>query len=353
MRVLWIAPWGRPLARVFCDELVRTRTEVLLVTSGQHYEQWDRPAPYEMLITGSPKQPKSYPGVARAIAAARRFHADVIVAEEFTDPRLLPLLSGAPHATLVHDDAPHDHTEQRKPHHRIVFNRVAEHADLLITFSDFVAEAVRRRWPTAAVTVPLPSDAGEHHVPPFVTAENRRDFVLLGRINPYKNVPAALRAWSEHIASPAYRGDKLVIIGEGNQADLALPPHCEWRRERFQFSDVMPVLAAAKASLVHYSSATQSGVQVISMQCGTPALVSDIGGLPEYLPPGETPVGVTDHAGLVAALARFADPGYAAERGLAGRKHYDARYHPAPAAQALLAELDKLAHRRFTVGGNR
>lgn len=343
LRILWLAPWSRALSRVYADELVRAGHEVLLVTTERHFERWAAPAPYEHLLTGSPKQPRSWPSVARAAAAARRLRPDVVVSEEFHDPRLLPLLAIAPSAVLVHDDAPHDATEVKALHHRLVFGRVPRSADVLVTFSEFVARRVRIRWPDRpVVSVPLPSEAGEALVPPFVPAAGRRDVVLLGRIGPYKNLPGTLAAWAAHVASAGYRGDRLLIVGDGAQDALPLPPACEWRRERFQFADVLPVLAAAKASLAYYSSATQSGVQVISMQCGTPVLVSATGGLPEYLPPGEEPVPPDRPAALAAALDTVADPEVAAARGRAARARYDAHHHPAVAADALLAVLDRL-----------
>jgi glycosyltransferase involved in cell wall biosynthesis len=354
MRVLWIAPWGRALARVYLDEMVRQGHEVLLVTTARHYEKQPEGCAYEQVVTGNLRQPASWPSVANAIGAARRFRPDVVVAEEFHDPRLLPLLGAAPLATLVHDDAPHGEAETKAWHHRLVFRRTSRRADLLVAFSEHVAAAVRGRSSRPTVTVALPSDAGEQHVPPIVAAPQRRDFVLIGRIGPYKNVPVTLEAWRRHVGSPAYRDDRLLIIGDGPAESVGpLPQACEWRRSRFQFAELMPVLATAKASLAYYTSATQSGVQVISMQCATSALVADVGGLPEYLPPGEKPVPVDDPAGLALAIGQLADPEVAAARGRAARDHYDSVHHPAPATAQLLEALHRLRAGRAPTGGPR
>lgn len=342
MRVLWIAPWGRALARVYLDEMVRQGHEVLLVTTAKHFEKSEA-VDYERIITGDPKQPSSLPSVLAALAAARRLRPDVVVAEEFHDPRLLPLLGMAPLATLVHDDAPHGAAETKSWHHRWVFRRTAQRAGLLVAYSEHVAAAVRARSTLPVAVVPLPSDAGEQQVPPIVPAAQRRDMVLIGRIGPYKNVPRTLEAWRLHVASDAYRGDRLLVIGNGPEESVGpLPEACEWRRERYRFADLLPTLARAKASLAYYSSATQSGVQVISLQCATTAVVADVGGLPEYLPAGEKPVPADDVAGLAAELGRLADPALAEARGRAGRAHYDAVHHPTPATSSLLAALDRL-----------
>lgn len=324
MRVLWVAPWGRPLAEVFASGLRANGHEVLVVTSGRHYEN-ARPNQNTVVVEGSLKQPGAWGSVLTALQAARRFRPDVVVAEEFSDPRLYPLLRLAPVAVLVHDDEPHDETEIKRLYLRVVGARVRGAADMLVTFSRFVAERV----PTAGVTVvtvPLPSESPETLAPPLVAAAKRRDVVVLGRINPYKDVPTTLDAWTQHVRGGGYRGDKLIIIGDGNESDLFLPEHCHWRRERFQFAEVVPVLAQAKAAVVHYRSASQSGVQVTAMQCGTAAIVSDAGGLGEYLPGGQSTVPVGDVGGLAHALDVLADPVIAAAAGAVSRAHYDQHY---------------------------
>lgn len=343
MRVLWIAPWGRALARVYLDEMVRQGHEVLLVTTTKHFEK-SHLARYERFISGAPKNPRSWPSAFAADSAARRLRPDVVVADQFYDPRLLPMTRLAPLATIVHDDRPHDPAEREAWHHRQVVRRLTDRADLLLTFSEHVATAIGAHLRTPIATVALPSDAPEALVPPVVPAEQRRDFVLVGRIGPYKNVPLTVQAWQRHVASPAYRGDRLIILGDGSEEAVGpLPESVEWRREPYQFAEMMPVLARAKASLAYYRLATQSGVQVISMQCATPVLAADTGGLPEYLPPGEMPVPVDDPAALAAAFDRLADPARAAAQGRAGRAYYDAVHHPTPATAQLLDVLGRLA----------
>ncbi len=338
MRILWVAPWGSPLAAVFAEGLRAHGAEVLTITTPQHYEV---AAATEgvVVVTGSIKRPASFGSAISALRVARRFRPDVVVTEEFTDPRLMPILRLAPVAVLMHDDAPHDHTELRPWHHRVVADRVLRRADLMVTFSDFVARHARGRWSIPTITVPLPSEAPESLVQPVVAAPDRRDMVVLGRINPYKDLPTTLAAWAIHVHGSAYRGDELVVIGDGNEVDLDLPAHCRWRRQRFQFADALPALAHAKASVVHYRSATQSGVQLTSMQCGTAAIVSDVGGLPEYLPVGGHPVPAGDTVLLAAAFDDLADPVHATTEGTAARAHYDNCFTAGFAARVLITQL--------------
>ena len=348
MRVLLVTPWARALSRIYADELVRTGHQVCLVTTTWHFER-QAPRAYELLTPGSLRRPGNWRRSAAVVAEARRFRPDVVVAEEFGDPTLIPLLSIAPIATIVHDGELHDSTHRKPLRERLVQRRVAARTDLVISFSECVAERVRPLVDPAmpVVTVPLPSEAGEQEIPPFVPAEHRRDMVLIGRISPYKNLDGTFEAWAAHVRSDAYRDDRLLVIGDGEHAG-PLPPACEWRRGRFQFGDLLPVLAGAKASLAYYATGSQSGVQVLSMQCGTTVLVSDAGGLAEYLPPGERALPRADPGLLAAALGEVADPRTAALRGATARAHYRSRFRQDTAVSALVDALRPLADRSAT-----
>lgn len=144
-------------------------------------------------------------------------------------------------------------------------------------------------------------------------AAGRRDFYVVGRLSAYKNIATVVAAYRLHQRSAAYRGDRLVLVG-GGDPECELPADVLWRDGRFRFADLAPDLAAAKASLCVYSAGSQSGVQVTSMQCGVQCLVSDIGGLHEYLPQGEHALPADRPDLLAEALGRLAEP-TAAERG--------------------------------------
>jgi glycosyltransferase involved in cell wall biosynthesis len=172
----------------------------------------------------------------------------------------------------------------------------------------------------------------------------RRDFVLFGRLAPYKNIPIALHAWRDHRRSADYRGDSFLILGDGPPGwagSSDLPEGCEWRRGRYGYQDVLPVLSAAKGSLVHYRSASQSGVQLLSMQLGVATVVSNCGGLPEFQPPGNHPLDMDDVEGLTAWLGALADPAEADHRGTQTRAHFNQFY----AAKRSVAALETVLRR--------
>lgn len=75
-------------------------------------------------------------------------------------------------------------------------------------------------------------------------------------------------------------------------------------------------------------------------------MVSTEGALPEFQPPGESPIDVDDVDGLARAFDALADPGRAAARGSAAQEHYRRTYSASVSAQALLGVLSRAAVRQ-------
>jgi glycosyltransferase involved in cell wall biosynthesis len=335
-RVLYLSPWVRPQARVYAEALRRASVDVLLVTSEQHPECADV-RDYELILDPRPKTPSTWPAFARSVRTVRQFDADVVLTELVRDPRWIALAWGRPRVQLIHDDRPHDAMEFLPRWERALFDRWGARSAATVAFSRYVACAVG-----AAAVVPLASDLPPELVPELTPSEGRRDFVLVGRLNPYKNIDITLRAWAAHVEGAHWKGDDLVLIGDGTLPD-ELGPHVRWQKGSYSYRDVVAALARAKASVVHYRQATQSGVQVLAMQLGVTPIVSTEGALPEYQPEGEPPVGVDDVAGLTAAFDSLADPVEATRRGERARAHYLERYAADRVAQDLLAVLDSVA----------
>nr|BBX80863.1 hypothetical protein MFLOJ_46500 [Mycobacterium florentinum] len=309
------------------EALIRHGAEVLLVTSDQHPES-DAARDYELVLDPRFKTAATWLPTLKAWRQIRAFRPDVVIAELVRDPRWIALAGRVPRIQVVHDDRPHDPDEQRPAYETAVFDRWGARSAATITYSNFVATAVANNRDVAGTpvhVVPLASDVDLPRIPPFVGPEARRDFVLFGRLNPYKNVDVVLAAWQRHVVGGGWRGDNLVLIGNGSLDAAALPKHVRWRTGSFRYADVIPTLAAAKGSVSHYRRASQSGVQVLSMQLGVMPIVSTAGALPEYQPPGCTPIDVDDVAGLAAAFDLLADPAVAARLGAEAARYYEQR----------------------------
>lgn len=328
----------RPLARVQAEALQRRGADVLLVTSDQHPES-GAARDYELVLDPRFRTASTWPATLAAWRRIRDYRADVVVSELVRDPRWIALAGRTPRIQLIHDHRPHDAAEQRPAAERFVFDRWGAGSAATVTFSDHVAAAAAARRDvtgTRVHVVPLTSDLDPAVVPPPAGPEARRDFVLIGRLNPYKNLDVVLAAWQQHITGSGWRGDDLVLIGDGLSITRTLPAHTRWRPGRYRYADVLPTLAAAKGSIAHYRRASQSGVQVLSMQLGVMPIVSTDGALPEYQPPECPPVGVDDVAGLAAAFDRLADPATAAAEGTAAADHYRQRFSVERVADRLL-----------------
>lgn len=337
LRVLYLSPWLRPLARIYAESLITAGAEVMLVTSDRHPES-DAARPYELVVDARPKTLRTWPEAARAVKLTRRFAPNVVVAEIVRDPRWMAFGPGVPRVQLIHDDGERD-TDVWKWWEGPVFGPWLRRSAANVAFSHCVSDAVG-----ASAVVPLTSDLDEARValPPVASAAARRNFVAFGRMHGYKNLDVCMEAWQKHTSGGAWRGDDLVLIGDGDWRG-AMPDHVVWRRSQFKYSDVLAELARAKGSLVHYRVPSQSGVQVLSMQLGVTPIVSTKGALPEFQPPGQEPIDIDDVDGLAHAFDSLADPMRAALLGAASREHYERNYSARVSGRKLLEVLMSVA----------
>lgn len=310
MRILWLAPTFRGNGRIRSKEIRALGADVMLVTAALRYSDFDQSDEHETVLNGRPIPWSDWRPCYRTYQEARRFRPDVVVTELLRDPRWRMFAGLAPRIRLVHDDKPHDAKSVFPWWNRLFFNRWDAQADATIVFSEYVASGLRAqgRAGSRLYVAPLHSDLDPCLIPDLVSGSERRNFVMLGRQNPYKNHAVVFAAWEAHVAGSAWRGDELVIFGDG-EISRPLPPSARWVRGDFKYRDIVGELARAKGSIVHYTEgASQSGVQVLSMQLGVPTLVSTGGALPEYQPNGLSVSGVNDVRGLARAIDALADP---------------------------------------------
>ncbi|MGH3967425.1 MAG: glycosyltransferase, partial [Mycobacterium sp.] len=304
---------------------------------------------YELVFDPWFRTASSWPITLAAWRKVRDYRPDVVIAELVRDPRWIALAGRAPRVQLVHDHRAHYPVEHRPVYQRAIFDRWGARSAATITYSSYVAAAVATRRDVIGTPVhvlPLTSDLDPILVPPLVEPEGRRDFVMVGRLNPYKNIDVVLEAWQRHVDGDGWRGDELVLIGDGPLVLQSLPEYVRWRPGTYRYSEVVRTLAAAKGSIAHYRRGSQSGVQVLSMQLGVMPIVSTVGGLPEYQPPGCRPVAVDDVAGLAAAFDDLADPLTATLRGAAAARYYADKFAVDFVADGLMNVITEvLSHR--------
>jgi glycosyltransferase involved in cell wall biosynthesis len=229
---------------------------------------------------------------------------------------------------MIHDADPHDEKHKVPVWNHVAFDRWYDNADAIVAFSNYVASRLISQGKDASRlrVVPLHSDLDPALVPKPIPATERKNFIMFGRQEPYKNHAVILAAWAAHVASNAWRGDELIFYGDGEIVE-PLPPHARWARGEFDYKDVVGEFARAKGSIVHHTGgASQSGVQLLSMQLGVPTLVSTGGALPEYQPDGLNVTGINDIEGLTRAINALADPQEADLQSRIVRDHYKKTY---------------------------
>ncbi len=340
MRVLWLSPWLRPRARIWAEHLKRLGVDVMLVTSDLNYES-DTAREYETVLHGRPVPTVDWVRGYTAYRNASRFKPDIVVTEMLRDPRWRALARLAPRVRIVHDDRPHDPTHVLPWWNRRFLNGSPWDikADATVVFCNYIAAALRSRGSVKPplYVASLTSDLEPALAPPLVASELRRNFLLIGRQRPYKNHEVVFAAWEAHTQGPAWRGDELVLFGAG-EISTPLPPHARWNEGSYQYRQAAAELASAKGAFIHSRSASQSGVQLLSLSLGVPTLVSTAGGLPEYQPPGFSITGIDDAKGLARDLDALADPAEVGRQSRAAVAHYRENYAP-DVASARLVEI--------------
>jgi glycosyltransferase involved in cell wall biosynthesis len=344
LRVVWLSPLMRPLARVQAEALRARGIDVLLVTTDRHPES-DARRDYEMVLDLSFRTASTWLAAWRRI---REHRPDIVIAERVRDPRWIALAGRTPRIQLVHDERRDEGGRRRRAFVRAMFDRWASRSAATVTYSNYAAIAVAIRRDVAGTPVnvlPLCSDLDPALVPPFAGPGERHDFVVAGQLGSQKNIDVVLEAWQRHVDGGSWRGDELLLIGNGPLVIRTLPAYVRWRPGNYRYADVVSTLAAAKGSVAHYRVASQSGVQMLSMHLGVMPIVSPVGGLPEYQPPVFPPIAVDDVAGLTAAFDELSDPLTATLRGAAAARHYADSFAVDHAADGLSMVLTDVGRR--------
>ena len=260
LRVVWLSPLMRPLARVQAEALRARGIDVLLVTTDRHPES-DARRDYEMVLDLRFRTASTWLAAWRRI---REHRPDVVIAERVRDPRWIALAGRTPRIQLVHDERREEGGRGRRAFARAMFDRWASRSAATVTYSNYAAIAVAIRRDVAGTPVnvlPLCSDLDPALVPPFAGPEERHDFVVAGQLGSQKNIDVVLEAWQRHVDGGSWRGDELLLIGNGPLVIRTLPAYVRWRPGNYRYADVVSTLAAAKGSVAHYRVASQSGVQ--------------------------------------------------------------------------------------------
>lgn len=189
--------------------------------------------------------------------------------------------------------------------------------DALLCPSEFTAARHRDAFPDAPIEVlrlpaPAPDTVERALHAPREDAPARPYFVFAGRLEPIKGPVPLVRAFG------GVHGADLLVVGDGGEAaavrDAAAGNPRVHVLGKVAYDDLLVLLRDALAVVVpSVGYETFGGVAVEAMALGTPALVRDLGALPELVAGGG---GTTfrDDEDLRAAMQRLVDDGALAAR---------------------------------------
>jgi glycosyltransferase involved in cell wall biosynthesis len=274
-------------------------------------------------------------------AATRRDRLDLFHGPVNVLPRGLP----CPAVVTIHDLAflrwP-EHLPRRRYHYLAHEVRsAARRAARVLTVSQSTKTDVVSMLgvaPQRIAVTPLGVDERFQPVPPDRIAQWRhergchRPFILaVGTLEPRKNLPTLLRAFSRLVAEVPH--DLMLVGPEG-----WLTRELEATLARLQLGDrvrltgyvadaELPLWYAAAAAFVFPSFYEGFGLPVLeAMACGAPVITSNVSALPEVAGDAALLVNPDDEAALAEAILRVVtDPGLAAtfrERGLKRARHF-------------------------------
>lgn len=119
---------------------------------------------------------------------------------------------------------------------------------------------------------------------------HKKVLLYFGLIRPYKGIEVLVEAMEKLgddyqliIAGEPYYAIDELIRASARQGD-----RIKWHTHFIPDAEVADYFKAADALVLPYRNATQSGVTALAIYHGTPALVSNVGGLSEYVDEGKT-----------------------------------------------------------------
>ncbi|KAA0023859.1 glycosyltransferase family 4 protein [Antrihabitans cavernicola] len=316
MKVLICAPWFRTLARVHGAALASRGHDVRVATTdAQGVRSIDAVVP-ELDIEARFRHPRFVPGFVRSAAALRHWRPDVALLDMTHDFRFHALADLArKRAVLIHDATPHDASHEQLGWKKDWERRSIDRSDGKVAFSKYTADRIGAS--DVFRTISLASELATH---PEIPNTPRQGFAFLGRISEYKGIDFLLEAW-ESARSHIPQSDVLTIMGSG-ELTHSVPGGVQIINGWYSDADATGLLCKSKALALPYREASQSGVQVAAMQHSTPTIVTNVGALPEFQPPGCPVVEFGDTDALARAIIELAGNDQEQLRHIC-RKQYD------------------------------
>lgn len=224
--------------------------------------------------------------------------------------------------------------------------------DRIVAQSQFAADMFEIKKPISLV---LGGVDAEQFRPPMRQPERDR-ILFVGRILPHKGLDVLLRALPRDlpltICGRPYRDDyfsRIVKLCAGKDVQILTDADDEIIRAMYAraWATVLPSVYRDCYGTTHRMPELMGFTLLESMACGTPAICSRVGGMPEFVREGETGFVFDSPDELTTQLQMVAnDPELVETMGAKARQMVETEYDLAVAGRKLVATYDELLESR-------
>ncbi len=232
-----------------------------------------------------------------------------------------------------------------------------ELADRVVCYSDFLADMLKTTTPKVVIKGGV---NGRTFTPPR-EAPTRDRVLYVGRLLPHKGIDRLIRALPPDVPltvcgrpyHPAYF-DLLRQLAAGKRVEFVTDATDEGIRDLYRRAWVNVLPSTYKDCYGHvYAAPELMGLTLLeAMACGTPAICSRVGAMPEFVRHGETGFVFDTEEQLTGQLQLLAfDQDRADRMGRAARAAVEAEYDLRACGAKLAAVYDEMAGRPAAVRG--
>ena len=229
------------------------------------------------VVPGRVRSISAIPKMLEIRRALRDWAPQVVHVHENHDPRLLALTTGYRTVLTVHDPLGHPGAPELTRWEDWAFRRWFQRAERFVVHGQALVEELAPKVDRRRIVV-IPHGLWARSKP--LACPGSPTVLLFGRLEQYKGVEVLVEAmqlvWNRR---PEVR---LVVAGAGEAARLVPDdPRITLVARYISESEVDKLLAEASLVALPYTQASQSGVGLLAIAAGVPAVVSDLGSLPD------------------------------------------------------------------------